>query len=369
MLYALVSEHLESFLEHVREHHERGLPPYVENEFREYLQRGIHAFGFLRARGKDCGEQLLVPFSCNKRGACPCCNARRMQTTAAHLTDGVLPDVTLRPWVLSVPCELDACLEGSLGVGDLTELPGTSQGSGELEDSVQLPTPPRSARRGGRSQGRAPQGPTLRPGVECLRRRSGPRNLRYLPGRSPAERGSNLLCSRSSHTLQYRCAADLTAGGAGCDTLELPVGHAFRRACRHPARSGFRHEAHRFRVHRFAERVHRLGAVAQAGPRYRPIYGLRGSVVAASGIVAGSTIQLLVVACQPRTAEPAAPLPARATQLSVASAVPRPIASDSPPPPSISAAQANCCAWLDTPGGRANRRARRDGPGASSGSG
>ena len=59
----------------------------------------------------------------------------------------------------------------------------------------------------------------------------------------------------------------------------------------------------------------------------------RGSVLAASGIVAGSTIQLVVVACQPRTAEPGAPLRARAMEFSVPSAVPRSISSDSPPPP------------------------------------
>lgn len=78
----------------------------IERELRAYLACGIHAHGFLRARCAECGKQLLVAFSCKRRGVCPSCNARRMCATAAHLTDRVLPDVPLRQWVLSVPFEL-----------------------------------------------------------------------------------------------------------------------------------------------------------------------------------------------------------------------------------------------------------------------
>ena len=45
VLYRVVADHLETFLDHVREHHERGLPAYVENEFRALLTCGIHSFG------------------------------------------------------------------------------------------------------------------------------------------------------------------------------------------------------------------------------------------------------------------------------------------------------------------------------------
>lgn len=97
---------MESFLAAAREQHDRGLPRYVERELRAYLQCGIHAHGFLRARCSACGAQLLVAFSCKRRGVCPSCNARRMCAAAAHVTDHVLPDVPLRQWVLSVPFEL-----------------------------------------------------------------------------------------------------------------------------------------------------------------------------------------------------------------------------------------------------------------------
>jgi hypothetical protein len=88
-----------------RETHERALPQYVERELREYLKRGILAHGFLRARCRSCGKDLLVALSCKKRGVWPSCNAGRMFGTAAHLTDHVVPEVPLRQWVLAVPFE------------------------------------------------------------------------------------------------------------------------------------------------------------------------------------------------------------------------------------------------------------------------
>jgi hypothetical protein len=49
VLYRLVADHLETFLEHARESYDGGLPTYVEQELRKYLRCGILAFGFLRA--------------------------------------------------------------------------------------------------------------------------------------------------------------------------------------------------------------------------------------------------------------------------------------------------------------------------------
>ena len=105
-LYRLVASHLETFLAEARAAHERGVPRYVERELRAYLACGIHAHGFLRARCSSCRKEVLVAFLCKLRGVCPACNARRMCSTAAHLTDRVFPDVPLRQWVLSVPFEL-----------------------------------------------------------------------------------------------------------------------------------------------------------------------------------------------------------------------------------------------------------------------
>jgi hypothetical protein len=48
----------------------------------------------------------LVAFSCKRRGFCPSCGARRMIETSAHLVDHVIPDVSVRQWVLSFPWPL-----------------------------------------------------------------------------------------------------------------------------------------------------------------------------------------------------------------------------------------------------------------------
>ena len=79
VLYALVRDHLETFVEHARERYTKPLPRYVVDTFRGYLHCGILAYGFLRAHCDDCGNDLLVAFSCKGRGLCPSCAGRRMK--------------------------------------------------------------------------------------------------------------------------------------------------------------------------------------------------------------------------------------------------------------------------------------------------
>jgi hypothetical protein len=45
-----------------------AIPPYVEQAFRRYLECGILAYGFARARCDQCGHDFLVAFSCKGRG-------------------------------------------------------------------------------------------------------------------------------------------------------------------------------------------------------------------------------------------------------------------------------------------------------------
>ena len=71
-----------------------------------YLECGILAHGFARARCGECGHDFLIAFSCKGRGVCPSCNARHMAETAAHLVDQVFPPLPVRQWVLSVPKRL-----------------------------------------------------------------------------------------------------------------------------------------------------------------------------------------------------------------------------------------------------------------------
>jgi len=121
ILYRTVQQHLETWLAHCREGDDGDgpVPAYVEREFRRYLDCGIFARGFARANCDACGHDFLIAFSCQGRGVCPSCNARRMVATAAHLTDHVLPDLPVRQWVLAVPKRLryflqrDADLQGA----------------------------------------------------------------------------------------------------------------------------------------------------------------------------------------------------------------------------------------------------------------
>jgi hypothetical protein len=72
VLYTVIAEHLETFLASLADDPEAtGLPAYVQREFDDYLRCGILAHGFLRLGCDTCKHELLVPFSCKRRGFCP----------------------------------------------------------------------------------------------------------------------------------------------------------------------------------------------------------------------------------------------------------------------------------------------------------
>jgi hypothetical protein len=107
VLYHVIAAHLETFLASCHDDPDgSGLPAYVEREFYDYLRCGILAHGFLRLGCDTCKHELLVPFSCKRRGFCPSCAGRRMAQTAAHLVEQVIPWVPTRQWVVSVPVSL-----------------------------------------------------------------------------------------------------------------------------------------------------------------------------------------------------------------------------------------------------------------------
>jgi hypothetical protein len=103
-LYQIVHDHFETFRAQAASLRDgEGLPRFVEEEFRDFLQCGWLAGGFARFRCGDCGLDRLVPYSCKGRAVCPSCGGRRMAERAAHLIDHVFPDVPVRQWVLSLP--------------------------------------------------------------------------------------------------------------------------------------------------------------------------------------------------------------------------------------------------------------------------
>ena len=117
VLYKVVSEHLETFLASLdADPNAKGLPAYVQREFYDYLQCGIFAHGFLRLGCDTCQKEMLLAFSCKRRGFCPSCAGRRMAQTAAHLVERVIPWVPTRQWVVSVPMPLRYWMASSKGL-------------------------------------------------------------------------------------------------------------------------------------------------------------------------------------------------------------------------------------------------------------
>jgi hypothetical protein len=72
-LYRAVQGHLETYLALAREGRTDGhnVQQYVEGEFRRYLECGILAHGFARARCGECGHDFLIAFSCKGRRCVP----------------------------------------------------------------------------------------------------------------------------------------------------------------------------------------------------------------------------------------------------------------------------------------------------------
>ena len=107
VLYQVIADHLETFLATLAaDPTAKGLPDSVMEEFYAYLQGGVLAHGFVRLGCDTCPHQMLLAFSCKKRGFCPSWAGRRMAQQAAHLVEQVMPWVPTRQWVVSVPIPL-----------------------------------------------------------------------------------------------------------------------------------------------------------------------------------------------------------------------------------------------------------------------
>ncbi|HWU85828.1 MAG TPA: transposase zinc-binding domain-containing protein [Kofleriaceae bacterium] len=59
-----------------------GLPRHVERELAEYLRCGVLAHGFARVRCTTCHEEIVVAFSCKRRGLCPSCGFHERESAA-----------------------------------------------------------------------------------------------------------------------------------------------------------------------------------------------------------------------------------------------------------------------------------------------
>ncbi len=76
---------------------------FVDDVVNAYLDCGRFESGFARVRCADCGDEFLVATSCQKRGFCPSCGAKRAAAFAAFLADEVLEQVGHAMWTFSLP--------------------------------------------------------------------------------------------------------------------------------------------------------------------------------------------------------------------------------------------------------------------------
>ncbi|MBF0363875.1 MAG: transposase [Oligoflexia bacterium] len=106
-LYKVVSENFEKVVSSIENSgYGDGLPYYIKNEFKKFLDCGILEKGFLRVHCPQCNSNKLVAFSCKTRGICSVCGARRMLDTSKHLVENVFPIGQIRQWVISFPFQI-----------------------------------------------------------------------------------------------------------------------------------------------------------------------------------------------------------------------------------------------------------------------
>ena len=102
VLYQAAYDHFESFLA-ARSYEGRDLPEYVIKEFRDFLKCGRLEHGLVIVHCADCKHHYPVGLSCKRRGFCSSCGGKRMNETAMHLMDNVLPHAPYRQYVVTLP--------------------------------------------------------------------------------------------------------------------------------------------------------------------------------------------------------------------------------------------------------------------------
>ncbi|MGH9380571.1 MAG: IS91 family transposase, partial [Thermoanaerobaculia bacterium] len=75
----------------------------VEDAVFAFLDCGIYEHGFARVVCNDCRAEFLVAFSCQRRGLCPSCAAKRGAIFGALLAEEVLDEVGHALWTFTIP--------------------------------------------------------------------------------------------------------------------------------------------------------------------------------------------------------------------------------------------------------------------------
>ena len=109
VLRHLVERHLDEAIE-LAEAKGTSLSLHARLQLRAITRCGDPEQGFRWLRCHDCHVDRVVGLSCKTGVICPRCGGRWMASTAAHLVDHILPDETLRQWVITFPQPLPRLL-------------------------------------------------------------------------------------------------------------------------------------------------------------------------------------------------------------------------------------------------------------------
>lgn len=121
-LFQILSENYAAFREDYQpeEHKDWGpCRPVVEKSVEAFLECGLPEHGLARVRCPSCRDEYLLPFSCQIRGLCVSCGAKRSSAWGRWAVEEVSQEVQHRHVTVSVPKILRPCFKYQRGL--LTE--------------------------------------------------------------------------------------------------------------------------------------------------------------------------------------------------------------------------------------------------------
>ncbi len=101
-----MSDHAAGFLENYE--HEYApkwgrLRDVVQRSFEAFLECGLPGYGFARVRCDTCHDEYLLPFSCQIRGLCTSCSAKRCAAWGKWVTEELVREVPHQHVVVGLP--------------------------------------------------------------------------------------------------------------------------------------------------------------------------------------------------------------------------------------------------------------------------
>ncbi|MCF7730245.1 MAG: transposase zinc-binding domain-containing protein [Akkermansiaceae bacterium] len=105
-LWQIVTAAWEAFVAGYEKVHRAAMGPLRANAFAvvgAFLRCGDLAYGFLRLRCPDCGDEHLLAFTCKGRHFCPSCHQRRVRHLSAWIATSVCHEVPHRQFVFTIP--------------------------------------------------------------------------------------------------------------------------------------------------------------------------------------------------------------------------------------------------------------------------